>query len=147
MVNFFPGGVNLANAASIDYKYSVDYILYSFSPFPSFIDGFSGAEPLRLGPFTPVGGFSEFYLFGYFPLGCLFIVLAYFFYYIDSIINKLSNNYYIYGLLVFSSLLIIRLWSYNARSSMRLILFLIIVTVILNFLYKHKLLKLKNYAK
>ena len=76
LVNLGDGFVGLANVVNQDIVYPIKYKILSFSPFPSFIDGFSGIlhEEHRISLHVPFNSLSEAYLFGY-PFFILYLLI------------------------------------------------------------------------
>lgn len=68
IANLAEGFVNFANSVLLHASFAPSYKLLSFSPFPSFVDGFNqllDVEEVRVNAFVPMGSFGEAYHFGF----------------------------------------------------------------------------------
>ncbi|MCP4991890.1 MAG: hypothetical protein GY928_39285 [Colwellia sp.] len=121
LINLGDGFLGLANVVQNDYWYPLQYKLLSFSPFPSFIDGFASIQHYenRISYHVPFNAVSEAYAFGsgYFIFYLLIIFL--FLYSSDLVYSKA-------GVLYKSILLAVVLWNvfymfgYPLRNVMRM---------------------------
>lgn len=90
VANLAEGFVNFANAVLLSASFGVGYKFLSFSPFPSFIDGFNQlleVEEVRINSFVPMGSFGEAYHFG----------LGFFALYVAIIFGSLALSHRVYA--------------------------------------------------
>lgn len=87
VVNFFEGFTNFANTVSSEYLYPVRYKILSFSPLPSFIDGYSSIinYQYRVNIYVPFNSISEAFAFGGLYIFLLLIILTVFLYSCDIV--------------------------------------------------------------
>lgn len=138
LYNMFGGGFVLAEAFSRQSLiYPIQYKILSFSPFPSFIDGFDKWRIFehRVSLFGPFSNLAEAYHFG----------IIYFMFYLATILfvnfqaTKLllkSNSPYFHVLLVPLYFAYIKMHAYQIRHTWRWIVLTLIVIALINYAQK-----------
>lgn len=139
ILNVVEGGVNLANAEQIAPTYAIRYKILSFSPLPSFLDGFSSIlkfHEVRISRSVPLSAISEVRWFG-----GIFIMIFY-----GTIASLLlfANKAYYYSKGIFPFFIsgfvcwiTFTINSYPVRNSYRMILFVTLFLIIFNKLKKN----------
>ncbi|MCG9736455.1 hypothetical protein L1D51_21095, partial [Pseudoalteromonas shioyasakiensis] len=134
LYNLAEGGLNIANSFLIDQRHSELYKILSFSPLPSFIDGFSSiseTESIRLHTYVPMSGISEVYLFG----GVYPFVFYFFLYIIFVNVERLRFTkgpglYVLFSVITLYS--VSTLFSYSLRTTWKIMLLILVVSFLLN---------------
>lgn len=140
LVNFSQGIFVTAEGLGVNKEHSMIYKVLSFSPFPSFIDGFSSIrdkEEIRVNYFMPMSALAELVKFGQ-P----YILIFYFIYFwvIRRLTLVIFNNPNIFSFLinVYFMMIFIILNAYSLRNGFRQLLFLLLITYLLSFFKKYR---------
>jgi hypothetical protein len=138
-INLGEGFLGLANVVQGEYWYPDSYKFLSFSPFPSFIDGFASIQYYehRISFHVPFNSISEAYTFGvvYF---CFYLAVIYLFLYSSDLAYSQA------GVLFKSILLAIVLWNvfymfgYPLRNVIRMFEYFIVINLFIYFRAKIK---------
>jgi hypothetical protein len=135
--NIFMGGSVFAEGYIMRAEYNSIYKILSFSPFPSFIDGFNQIrenEEIRITEFAPLNAYAEVYGFGWFYLLAFIIFYAAFTRQMQSQIAR--GGFAATLLLVLFVYLQFRLQQYSLRTSLRLMYLLYVLLLIFPILQK-----------
>jgi hypothetical protein len=135
IVNFFEGIFVFGESVQLRHEPSELYKFLSFSPLPSFADGFANireAQETRLSEYVPVSGFGELYLFG-FPYNIIGAVILLSAMYLVERVRQVSMNLYkICNMLLFVSLYFLNTYPIrNAFKPLWIMYILVFVTLII----------------
>lgn len=120
-LNMFEGGLNLANSLRLSPVFTDRYQILSFSPFPSFIDGFSDirdADKSKFALHVPMGGYGEVIHFAW-PLKVLFVLILFLMFRSIGYFRIIANRYIFYGLNIYAIYAIYLMPTYSMRTSWR----------------------------
>lgn len=132
LLNTGDGFINLANSYLISTEYGESYKILSFSPLPSFLDGFSVLldQQARISTNVPYGSLSEAVAFGvwYYFIFCIILFL---FLYSAQRVFHISEGWHVLVLLVIILWNVFYMMGYPLRNVMRVFLYM----TIFNFIY------------
>jgi hypothetical protein len=138
--NLAEGGLNIANSFLITEQHTQLYKYLSFSPFPSFIDGFneiSETGSIRLHRYVPMSGISEIYSFG--PGFVLFFYSILYFFIINIEKLRITKGVGIYIVFTVISLYSLStLFSYSLRTTWKIMILVLFLSYFLNLFGKDR---------